>query len=76
MSTIRAILEPDADGSLHLPLPEELRHGKIEVVATLKPVLDKSKYAHIPKGFGGLKGSVKMSPDFDEPLEDFKEYME
>lgn len=37
MSTITAILEADADGTLHLPLPTELRHGKIEVTATLKP---------------------------------------
>lgn len=37
MSTITAILEPDADGTLHLPLPPELRGGKVEVTATLKP---------------------------------------
>jgi len=24
---------------------------------------------------GAAKGLIKMSPDFDEPLEDFKEYM-
>ena len=36
MSTITAILEADPDGTLHLPLPPELRHGKIEVAATLK----------------------------------------
>jgi hypothetical protein len=36
MSTITVILEADADGTLHLPLPAELRHGKIEVTATLK----------------------------------------
>ena len=36
MSTITAILEADADGTLHLPLPAELRHGKVEVTATLK----------------------------------------
>ena len=29
-------MEADADGTLHLPLPAELRHGKIEVTATLK----------------------------------------
>ena len=34
MSTITTILEPDADGTLHLPLPEMLRHGKMRVVAT------------------------------------------
>lgn len=36
MSTITAILEADADGTLHLPLPAELRHGKIAVTATLE----------------------------------------
>ena len=36
MSTITAILEPDADGTLHLPLPAELRHGKIKVEAKLE----------------------------------------
>ena len=25
---------------------------------------------------GFLKGTFKMSPDFDEPLEDFREYIE
>ncbi len=25
--------------------------------------------------FGIMKGSVKLSPDFNEPLEDLKEYM-
>jgi len=47
MSTITAILEADADGTLHLPLPAELRHGKIEVTATLKPATGTS--ASLPK---------------------------
>ena len=38
MSTITAILEPDPDGSLHLPLPAELRGGKVKVNATLESV--------------------------------------
>ena len=25
--------------------------------------------------FGRLKGKIKLSPDFDAPLDDFKEYM-
>jgi antitoxin (DNA-binding transcriptional repressor) of toxin-antitoxin stability system len=25
---------------------------------------------------GTLKGKIRLSPDFDEPLDDFKEYME
>ncbi len=35
------------------------------------PVLEKKPY---PK-FGSAKGLIKMSDDFDEPLEDFKDYM-
>jgi len=38
MSTISAILEADADGTLHLPLPAPLRHGKIKVEARLERV--------------------------------------
>lgn len=26
-------------------------------------------------GFGCMKGMFKMAPDFDEPLEEFKEYI-
>ena len=36
MSTITAILEADADGTLHLPVPQNMRHGKVKVVATLQ----------------------------------------
>lgn len=38
MNTITAILEPDADGSLHLPLPPNLRWGKIKVEAKLEAI--------------------------------------
>ena len=34
MSTITAILEPAPDGTLHVPVPKELRHTKFKVVAT------------------------------------------
>ena len=36
MSTITAILEPDADGTVHLALPAELRGRKVRVMATLE----------------------------------------
>jgi len=38
VSTITAILEPDADGTVHLPLPAELRHGKVRVEAKVEAV--------------------------------------
>jgi len=37
MSTIIAILEPAADGTLHLPVPEAWRHLSIRVKAELEP---------------------------------------
>ncbi len=40
MSTITAILEADADGTLHLPVPTELRRGKVRVVAKLEADLE------------------------------------
>lgn len=77
MSTISAIFEPAADGTLHLPVPEAWRKLSIRVKAELEPVPHQSKVASQGelKGFGCLRGRITMSADFDEPLEDFKEYM-
>lgn len=77
MSTFTAILEPDPDGTLHLPMPEELRHGKVEITATLKAAggaITPTKAGETLKGFGCLRGKISTTPDFDEPLEDFKDY--
>jgi hypothetical protein len=38
MSTINAVLEAQADGTLHLPVPPNLRRGKVKIVATLHAV--------------------------------------
>jgi len=38
MSTITAVLDADPDGTLHLPLPAELRSSKVKVTATLESV--------------------------------------
>jgi hypothetical protein len=43
MSTITAILEADADATLHLPLPAELRKSKLRVTATIQAVRDQSE---------------------------------
>jgi len=74
MSTIKAILEADADGTLHLPLPPELRQGKVEVNATLIHLNGDAPSAK-PR-FGCLAGKIELTQDFDEPLEDFGEYMQ
>ena len=43
MSTITAILKADADGTLHLPLPAELRGGKVKVIASVEAADDSVK---------------------------------
>lgn len=76
MSTITAILKPDADGTLHLPVPPAWGKTPVRVKAELEPVSGCEPAApESLKGFGCLRGKISMSPDFDEPLEDFKDYM-
>jgi hypothetical protein len=72
MSTITVILEPQPDGSVHLPLPPELRNAPVRVVATLEVAVPEAPRPQ----FGCLAGKIKLAADFDEPLEDFKEYTE
>ncbi len=74
MSTITAIFEPSADGTVHLPLPVAWRKLPIRVKAELEPVERVPAHPEL-KGFGCLQGKISMAADFDEPLEDFKEYL-
>jgi len=71
MSTVAAIFQPDPDGSLHLPLPPELRGIRVKVNATLEA----AEPALTHPRFGCLAGKIWLAPDFDEPLADFKEHM-
>lgn len=55
-------------------LPDDIKsevNDFIDFLMTKKKKEIKKKTAK----FGSLKGKVYMSPDFDEPLDDFKEYM-
>lgn len=55
-------------------LPKEMRKEIADFVEFLKKK-SKSKPQLKVREFGFAKGKIKLSPDFDEPLEDFKEYM-
>ncbi|HEY8669021.1 MAG TPA: DUF2281 domain-containing protein [Tepidisphaeraceae bacterium] len=76
MCTIKATLQADADGTLHLPLPPELRQGKVLVTATVERAGIAPPAGGNLKGFGSLRGKLALADDFDAPLEDFKEYSE
>lgn len=55
-------------------LPSELKKQVSDFVAALKKKTSSGKKIK-ERQFGYAKGFFKMSDDFDEPLEDFKEYM-
>jgi ABC-type phosphate/phosphonate transport system substrate-binding protein len=55
-------------------LPADLKKQVSEFVKSLKKER-KDKKEIKERQFGYAKGLFKMSEDFDEPLDDFKEYM-
>jgi len=57
-------------------LPKELRAEVADFVAFLKSTRKlKSKPKLKAREFGFAKGKITLSPDFDEPLDEFKDYM-
>jgi hypothetical protein len=55
-------------------LPADLKSEVNDFIDFLLSKRKKEIRKRTPK-FGSAKGQIYMSPDFDEPLEDFKDYM-
>ncbi len=55
-------------------LPDHLKEEVKDFIGFLK-TKSKQKGKVKQRNFGAAKGFFEMSDDFDEPLEDFKEYM-
>lgn len=55
-------------------LPADLKKQVSDFVDFLLERSARQKKNIIPK-FGSAKGKIRMAPDFDEPIDDFKEYM-
>jgi hypothetical protein len=55
-------------------LPDNLKQEVSDFVEFLKSK-SKNKQKITERQYGYAKGFFKMSPDFDEPLDDFKDYM-
>lgn len=55
-------------------LPTDLKKEVSDFIDFLLQKSSSRKSKVIPQ-FGSAKGKIKMSPDFDEPLDEFKEYM-
>ncbi len=56
-------------------LPAALKAEVADFVAFLSQKKKKTEAIPKQRRFGCAKGLITLSPDFDEPLEDFKEYM-
>ena len=55
-------------------MPKDLQQQVADFVDFLLSKSSLKKEKVIPQ-FGCAKGQIRMSPDFDAPLDDFKEYM-
>jgi hypothetical protein len=57
-------------------LPESLKSEAMDFIDFLLTKKKKPSKTNKPKrAYGSMKGLIAMSPDFDAPLEDFKDYM-
>ena len=56
-------------------LPTHLKQEVRDFVSFLRQKANKEKKNKEPRSYGILKGKIKMTPDFDAPLDDFKDYM-
>jgi hypothetical protein len=70
--TIEQTLEVPANRRLTIDVPAEIPEG--QVVLTITPKATEQEWKKERK-FGCAKGQFWMADDFDEPLEDFKDYM-
>jgi hypothetical protein len=76
MSSFTAILDPQAHGTLHLPLPSDWLKYRVCVSAQLAPINSRPiERERELKGVGCLRGKITMLLGFDDPVEDFKEYI-
>jgi len=56
-------------------LPNDCKEELYDYLLQLEKKSIKKKSERKAPQFGSLKGVFKMADDFDDPLEDFKEYM-
>lgn len=67
---IEQIVDIPDDRKLYIKVPQEVPTG--QVILAFTPVIQEPVKVPV---FGCAKGQFKMAADFDEPLEDFKDYM-
>jgi hypothetical protein len=79
---VRTIIKPNTP-KINLSIPAEYVGEEVEILVFPVKKTDNPENltnnlapsAKVIPVFGCMKGQIQMSKDFDEPLEDFKEYM-
>ena len=79
---VRTIIKPDAP-RINLSIPTEYIGEEVEILVFpvnstdnfQKSADDVDTATRAVPVFGCLQGQIQMSDDFDEPLDDFKDYM-
>lgn len=56
-------------------LPEQVKQEVLHYIEFLQKKYAEQRKKNNYRKAGSAKGKYKLAPDFDEPLEDFKEYM-
>ena len=76
VKTLATEAEVDSNGwlNIHAPAPPGTAPGKIDAVVVLSSKLRPD--LPVRARAGTLAGKVELAPDFHEPLEDFRPYME
>jgi antitoxin (DNA-binding transcriptional repressor) of toxin-antitoxin stability system len=68
----------DAQAQIESLLQSALQGEEVIITQNNQPILKLIQFLQPPKRRqrGSAKGQIWMAPGFDEPLEDFREYME
>jgi prevent-host-death family protein len=68
----------DAKAQIESLLQSALQGEEVIITQNNQPILKLIQFSQPSKRRqrGSAKGQIWMAPDFDEPLEDFREYME
>ncbi len=68
MSTITAILLPDSQGFVHLPVPEEMRGNQVRVVASVETIVQTESLPPGRLAVGSFGRRVLVAPPGAPPM--------
>ena len=72
--TITQTVDIPANRRVFIDVPREVPTGRANIVIQFPISQEAAPTKKVPE-FGCAKGQFRMSEDFNEPLEDFKDYM-